>query len=80
MKAFFFCFMLVSSVSYAKNVDFTQFNSRMNENLNEVIEDNPQMYETKSLGRTPASVTPVKETSTDKLDNVDEQANTHNDW
>lgn len=38
MKAFFFCFMLVSSVSYAKNVDFTQFNSRMNENLNEVID------------------------------------------
>lgn len=58
------------------------FNKAVNKNISEVIEHNPQMYETKSLGRKPASIdTPSKESpAVEKLDEFDEQADTHTSW
>ncbi len=69
--------------SYGKKADLSAFNEKMNINIEEVIKDNPQLYEknnSKRSGRMPASVTPDKFRSIDKLDQIEEQADTHNSW
>jgi hypothetical protein len=63
-----------------KDVSLKSFNKEMQKNMNEVIQDNPQMYETKPIrmNRAPASVSPVE--TTQKLDEVEEQADSPKDW
>ncbi len=68
---------------FAKNdANFKNFNKKMNQNIDEVLEQNPHLYETKPIGgRQPASVHMIDaEDSTDKLDDVVEQADTHTSW
>ncbi len=61
MRALFILSLIcLSGGSFAKQVDFTGFNKTLNQNLDTVVEHNPQMYETKEIkrkgSRTPASV------------------------
>ena len=84
MKSFIFSIILIASgITLAKKaVDFKTFNKAVGENISDTIESNPQMYETKPLDRKPASVEQVDPVlkSTDKLDEVVEQADTHTSW
>ena len=74
-------FLCVSYTGLTKEVDLQQFNQQLHKNMQQVIEDNPQMYETRKPGRAPASVTPViPESPTEQLDEVEEQADTHTSW
>ncbi len=65
-----------------RDVDLKTFSKKMNHNIDWVLEDNPEVYETKPIHRGPASVTPVEneEKNRDKLDEIEEQANTHTKW
>ncbi len=84
MKVLLIAFILAfSTVLLAKrDVDFDSFNKEMMENIQEVIDENPQMYETRPVGRKPASVEPVdeEENITEKLDEVNEQADGVGTW
>ena len=88
MKVILFSTILIfSSVSFAKSkANFKSFNKAVSENISETIDQNPQMYETKPLNRGPASASPAiiqndsEMKSTDKLDAVEEQADTHISW
>ena len=69
--------ILVSlSVSARNDVDLSKFNKEISKNFQEVLDQNPQIYEKKSPRRGPASVTeePYNKTRTESLDNFDEQA------
>lgn len=75
--------MIIPSVIFARpDVDLSSFNKHMLENMDKVIEDNPEIYETKTLGREPASVKPDprKISPTEKLDNFDPQGNAPKSW
>ena len=69
--------VLVSlSVFAKKDVDLSKFNKEISKNFQEVLDQNPQIYEKKSPARGPASVSeePDNKTRTESLDNFDEQA------
>jgi hypothetical protein len=69
------------TLTWAKpDVDFKSFNKSVNENIDQTIQDNPQMYETAPIGRKPASVNYIEPESTDKLDAIDEHADSHIKW
>lgn len=72
--------LLSMNLMAKKSVDLGIFNKEINKNMNEVIQDNPQLYETKPvrMNRAPASVSPVE--TTEKLDKFEEQADGHKDW
>lgn len=77
----FISLLVCSSSGFSKSeANFKSFNKEMNKHLDEVIEENPQMYETKSMERKPASVKKVEPESTEKLDAIDEHADTHMGW
>tara|TARA_Y100000748_G_C15349594_1_gene431339 strand:- start:15 stop:179 length:165 start_codon:yes stop_codon:yes gene_type:complete len=40
-------FLCVSYTGLTKEVDLQQFNQQLHKNMQQVIEDNPQMYETR---------------------------------
>ena len=88
MKAIIFSLIFIGSgLTLAKKaVDLRSFNEAVGEDISEVISENPQMYETKEINRKPASKSKqfnenINDLSgTDKLDAVDEQANTHTSW
>jgi hypothetical protein len=85
MKSIFITFILVGSFSlYAKNdMDLKYFNKAMAKDIEAVITENPHLYETKPQkieGRIPASVQAVDEATTETLDSIDEQADTHTKW
>ncbi|MBD66593.1 MAG: hypothetical protein CME62_15380 [Halobacteriovoraceae bacterium] len=75
--------VVFSTVLVAKDVDLSTFNKHMATHMDEVIEHNPEMYDTQNIGRKPASVmqepAPVEET-TDKLDKFERQANGPKNW
>jgi hypothetical protein len=50
--------IVVTTLAFAKSdVDLSKFNKELNKNMDQVIEHNPQMYETKFIQtRKPASV------------------------
>jgi hypothetical protein len=76
-----FTFLFGSFSLFAKkDIDFKSFNKQVNKNIDEVIQENPQLYETKELVRKPASVELVEPESTDKLDEIQEQADSHMGW
>ena len=55
----FIALIVVTTFAFAKtdDVDLSKFNKELNKNMDQVIEHNPQMYETKSIQtRKPASV------------------------
>jgi len=54
----FIALIIVTTLAFAKNdVDLSKFNKELNKNMNQVIEHNPQMYETKNIQtRKPASI------------------------
>lgn len=64
------------SVFARKDVGLSKFNKEISKNFQEVLDQNPQIYEKKSPSRGPASVTeePDNKTRTESLDNFDEQA------
>ena len=75
--------LIFSTVLIARNdVDFSSFNKEMIHNMDEVIEDNPEIYETKNPGRVPASVKPneVDIDTTEKLDKFQEQVSGPKSW
>jgi hypothetical protein len=66
------CLSLLSTVALAKNASFSGFSEALNQNIDKVIENNPQAYETKEIKkeikqikRGPASV------STDPVDKTE---------
>jgi hypothetical protein len=62
------------------SVNFKKFNKSFTENMDEVLADNPEVYEVKKLHRGPASVTKVKAEGLDKFDNFEEQAFGKKSW
>lgn len=88
MKVLIFSIILIGSeVTFAKKqVDLESFNKAVGQNINEVLEENPQIYEVKPGGRHPASVNnrkrevPAEIENIEKLDSIDEQVNTHTSW
>jgi hypothetical protein len=70
-----------TAMSWAKpDINFKSFNKTVNHNIDQTIQDNPQMYETKPISRRPASVKFIEPESTDKLDAIEEQADSHISW
>jgi len=82
MKKFIVLLCLIfSSVLIARNdVDLSSFNKEMQQNMDEVIQDNPQIYETRNPGRTPASVEATEIDTTEQLDEFQEQASGQKSW
>ena len=84
MKVFLLLFLsALVSVSFAKNdADFKNFNKKMTQKIQQVLDENPHLYETKPINRGPASVQPSaqNEEPIQKLDDVEEQADTHINW
>ena len=81
MKYFIILSLIISSIAFAKrDVDLGAFSMEFNKNIDEVLEDNPEVYETKpvQIKRGPASVTPIE--TIEKLDQVEEQADGFKDW
>lgn len=72
--------LLISSFAMAKEVDLETFNKKVIENIDSVIEDNPELYEKKSRGRSPASVRPEVDPTSKQLDKFEEQANGQKSW
>ncbi|MBT4791707.1 MAG: hypothetical protein HON90_09065 [Halobacteriovoraceae bacterium] len=81
MKLLFITTILILTTLVMAKDSLKEFSQSMDKNIQSVVKDNPQMYETKSFsGRKPASVESTEESSTDKLDAVEEQADTHQSW
>lgn len=75
--------ILITYSAFAKEAgSLKDFNKAVGENISDVLSENPQMYETKPVGRKPASVNrPIQDAkSVEKLDEVIEQADTHTSW
>ena len=70
------------SVLAAKDsVNFKKFNQSFSENMDEVLSDNPEVYEVKDFkGRTPASVMDVFSEEREKMDHFEEQAFGKKSW
>ena len=76
-----FCFSLPLIGLARPDIEFKNFQEKLNSNMQEVLEENPQMYEKKDIHRKPASVEKFEEDKTiNKLDGIDEQADTHLSW
>lgn len=83
MKTLLSLLFILSFSVEAKDIDLSKFNEKINSEIDEVIKDNPQMYEKNNIqnrGRMPASVNPEGKRAIDQLDQIDEQADTHNAW
>lgn len=65
-------FILVSLTAAAK-MKADKFHKAMQENIYQVIQNNPEKYETANPGRFPASVTPEKEVEAEKLEDKSEK-------
>lgn len=50
------------------DVDLSTFSQQMNENIDAVVEDNPELYEKANKGRFPASVNVVEKVPVEKID------------
>ncbi|MAZ48478.1 MAG: hypothetical protein CME65_07940 [Halobacteriovoraceae bacterium] len=78
MKLLILILTIVVSLSiWARNdIDLSSFNKEVSKNMQEVLDENPQIYEKGSPGRSPASITeePDNKIRTEGLDNFDEQA------
>ena len=73
--------LVFSTVLIARtDIDLSSFNKHMLQNIDEVIEDNPEIYETKNPGRVPASTKAVEIDTADKLDEFQEQASGQKSW
>lgn len=70
----------ISAAALAKSVNFEQFNKKLVSEIDSVIEDNPETYETKPRGRAPASVKPEVDSTSKQLDEFEEQASGHKSW
>lgn len=80
--------LLFSTFLLARNdIDLSTFNKHMMENMDEVIEHNPEIYEKESKGRKPASVETEKPSekydpkkATEKLDIHEYQTDGGDSW
>ena len=72
--------MIISTVALSKSVNLEQFNKRVIADIDAVIEDNPELYEKKNSGRSPASVQNEVDGTTKKLDEIEEQASGQKSW
>lgn len=85
MKLIFFiltlCFV---TLAFAKrDVDFSIFNEAVNENIDHVIEHNPQSYEESEGARAPASVEiedEIQEDTAEKMNAFDQQHIGKDEW
>jgi hypothetical protein len=68
----FFVFMLSVSLWARNDIDLSSFNKEFSRNMQEVLDDNPQIYEKK--GRAPASIESDTKKVSEQLDDFDEQA------
>lgn len=75
-----FILLFLSATVFAKNVNFEEFNKEVISEIDSVIEHNPELYNTKNLGRTPASVQPKTSSASNKLDEIEEQASGQKSW
>lgn len=72
--------LTLSLTIWARNdIDLSSFNKEVSKNMQEVLDENPQIYEKRAPGRAPASIGGVNEepdnkTRTEGLDQFDEQA------
>ena len=84
MRIFFLVILVLSVTAMAKsnkndNVNMKEFSQQLNQDLSQRVKQNPQEYETRSIMRTPASVTPVEVVPVEeKLDEFDEQGSGKN--
>ncbi len=66
--------------------EFEKFNQEMNQNIEQVVEDNPQLYETEPLEAKPKKALDEDESliqeeqNIENLDEIDEQGNTSTFW
>ncbi len=71
------CLSLVSVFAFAKSSSFSGFSEALNENIDKVIENNPQIYETREIKketkikRGPASVSTDPVDKTEKINGFD---------
>lgn len=72
--------LLFSTIALGSEVDLKTFNEKMNKNIDSVLADNPEVYETKSSGRSPASVKPKVDPTSKQLDEFEEQAAGQKSW
>lgn len=67
--------VLVSLSLWARNdIDLSSFNKEIMKNMQEVLDENPQIYEKNNVGRSPASINETNVERTEQLDNFEEQA------
>lgn len=75
------CIFTLTSLYARPDSKLKTFNKEFSQQMNKVIEENPQMYETKPIGRAPASVVNIIEPeATEKLDAIEEHADSHMGW
>ncbi len=73
--------LLFLPVAFGKAVDLSEFNEKLHQNMDTVLEQNPQVYEKKSFSRAPASISSeTPENLTEKLDSFDEQIDGQKSW
>jgi len=78
---------ILSSIAFAKrDVDMKSFNKDLLQNMDAVLKENPQDYETRPI-RKPASVTPeiekeesIEEKNQKNINDIEEQSTGLNDW
>ena len=73
-------FIISASVFSKEDGTLKNFNKQMNHNIEEVLESNPQIYETRNIDRRPASVKVQDPDSIESLDEAQEQANSLKPW
>ena len=82
MKFIGYTFLLsvLTSTVFAMNTSLEQFNKKVIEDIDVVLEDNPEVYERPNRGRFPASVGEEPASTTNKLDKFEEQADGQKSW
>ena len=76
MKFLFLIILMLSFVTLAfakRDIDFSKFNDAMNDHIETVIENNPQMYESQNPGRMPASVSPQGQALKEQQEQIEEK-------
>ncbi len=76
----FICLLSATSLWGKPGVDFKSFSKSVNQNIDQTIQNNPQLYETRPVNREPASLKKIDDESTEKLDAIDEHADSHMAW
>lgn len=86
MKYFILILTLCSATAFSKGV--IDFNKELNQNIEQTLKDNPEVYETRKINRGPASVFPAeveefekrREDEAQKLNSIEPQESGRKDW